>query len=114
MITTIPPIGFLVDLPFGVLMWTSIAQFLLLIIFPEDSNFVLLRILRNLNAAIHKLVNLAKPSFVFSRLLPLYAALLLFVLRYYVFPFTLDYEIWNFYQLPLERLWLETMRDFGF
>ena len=39
MITTIPPVGILIDLPFGVLMWTSIAHFLLILVMREDSDF---------------------------------------------------------------------------
>jgi hypothetical protein len=114
MITTIPPIGFLVDFPFGVLMWSSFAQFLLLVVLREDSDFAPLRLLRGLNAPVHAVVNFIKPAFVINRLLPLYAAFLLFILRYYLFPLILDYDIWNFYQMPLERLIVETKADLGF
>ncbi len=114
MITTIPPIGFLVDFPFGVLMWASLAQFSLLIVLKEDSSFILLRVLRGLNMPIHMVFQLITPRFVIKRLLPLYTALMLFIMRYYVFPIVLDYEIWNFYQMPLEALISETKSDLGF
>jgi hypothetical protein len=114
MITTIPPIGFLIDFPFGVLMWASLAQFMLLIVLKEDSNFVVLKLLRGLNMPIHMVFQLITPQFVINRLLPLYTALILFIMRYYVFPLILDYEIWNFYQMPLEALITDTKADLGF
>ena len=45
MITTTPPIGILIDLPFGLLMWTSFVHFLLIIVMNEDSSFSLERLL---------------------------------------------------------------------
>jgi hypothetical protein len=74
MITTTPPIGILIDLPFGLLMWTSFVHFLLIIAMNEDSGFLLLRLSRGLNAPIYAVINLIKPAFIISRLLPLYAA----------------------------------------
>ena len=74
MITTTPPIGILIDLPFGFLMWTSFVHFLLIIVMNEDSGFALLRLLRGLNAPIYAAISLIKPAFIISRLLPLYAA----------------------------------------
>lgn len=114
MITTIPPIGFLVDFPLGVLMWASLVQFLLLIVLKEDSNFVILKLLRGLNRPVHMGIQLVSPRFIINRLFPLYAALILFILRYYVCPLVLDYEIWNFYQMPLEALISDTKADLGF
>ena len=74
MITTTPPIGILIDLPFGLLMWASFVHFLLIIVMNEDSAFSLLRLLRGLNAPIYAVISLIKPAFIISRLLPLYAA----------------------------------------
>ena len=44
MITTTPPIGILIDLPFGLLMWTSFVHFLLIIVMNEDSGLSLIHI----------------------------------------------------------------------
>ena len=95
-------------------MWASLAQFMLLIVLKEDSNFVVLKLLRGLNMPIHMVFQLITPQFVINRLLPLYTALILFIMRYYVFPLILDYEIWNFYQMPLEALITDTKADLGF
>lgn len=114
MITTIPPIGILIDLPFGVLMWTSFAHFLLLIVVREDANFIILRVLRGINSPVHRAIDLLRPSFIIVRLAPLYYALVLFVLRYYLLPFLVGFDLWNFYDMPLERLLLSAKEDLGF
>ena len=113
MITTIPPIGILIDLPFGLLMWSSFAHFLLIIVMNEGSGFSLLRLLQGLNAPIYVTISLTKPAFIISRLLPLYAAVILFIVRYYVLPLVLGYEVWSFDDMPLERLLLSAKSDLG-
>ena len=113
MITTTPPIGILIDLPFGLLMWTSFVHFLLLIVMNERSSFSLLRLLHGLNAPIYVAISLIKPAFIISRLLPLYAAVILFIIRYYVFPLVVGYDVWSFDDMPLERLLLSAKSDLG-
>ena len=113
MITTTPPIGILIDLPFGLLMWTSFAHFLLIIVMKEGSGFSLLRLLHRLNAPIHVTISLIKPAFIISRLLPLYATVTLFIIRYYVLPLALGFDVWSFNELPLERLLLSAKSNLG-
>ena len=113
MITTTPPIGILIDLPFGLLMWTSFAHFLLIIVMNEGSGFSLLRLLHGLNAPIYVTISLIKPAFIISRLLPLYAAVILFMTRYYVLPLVVGYDVWSFDDMPLERLLLSAKSNLG-
>ena len=113
MITTTPPIGILIDLPFGLLMWSSFAHFLLIIVMNEGSGFSLLRLLQGLNAPIYVTISLTKPAFIISRLLPLYAAVILFIIRYYVLPLVVGYDVWSFDDMPLERLLLSAKSDLG-
>ena len=114
MITTIPPVGVLIDLPFGVLMWTSVAHFLLVMVMREDSAFIVLRFLCVVNYPIHQVTNLVKPSFIIARLTPLYCALVMFILRYYLLPLLIGFDVWNFYDMPLESLLLSAKADLGF
>ena len=114
MITTIPPVGILIDLPFGVLMWTSLAHFLLILVMREDSTFIILRVVRGVNSPIHQTINLVKPNFIITRLAPLYCALVLFILRYYLLPLVVGFDVWNFSDMPLERLLLSAKADLGF
>ena len=113
MITTIPPIGILIDLPFGLLMWTSFVHFLLIIVMNEDSNFSPLRLLRGLNAPIYAVISLTKPAFIISRRLPLYAAGFLLIIRYYVLPLAVGFDVWSFGNMPLEGLLLSAKSDLG-
>ena len=113
MITTTPPIGILIDLPFGLLMWTSFVHFLLIIVMNEDSGFSPLRLLRGLNAPIYAVISLTKPAFIINRLLPLYAAGILFIIRYYVLPLAVGFDVWGFGDMPLERLLLSAKSDLG-
>ena len=113
MITTIPPLGILIDLPFGLLMWTSFMHFLLITVMNEDSGFSLLRMLRLLNAPIFAAISLIKPAFIISRLLPFYATVILFIVRYYVLPLAVGFDVWSFDDMPLERLFLSAKSDLG-
>ena len=79
----------------------------------EDSGFSLIRLLRGLNAPIYAAINLIKPNSIINRLLPLYAAGILFIIRYYVLPLTLGFDVWSFSDMPLERLLLLAKSDLG-
>tara|TARA_B100000963_G_C22309224_1_gene529283 strand:+ start:242 stop:586 length:345 start_codon:yes stop_codon:yes gene_type:complete len=114
MITTIPPVGILIDLPFGVLMWTSLAHFLLIMVMREDSDFIVLRVLRSVNSPVHQTISLTQPNFIIARLTPIYSALVLFITRYYLLPLVVGFDVWNFYDMPLERLLLSAWADLGF
>ena len=113
MITTTPPIGILIDLPFGLLMWTSFVHFAVITVMNEADRFSLLRLLRGLNAPIYATISFIKPAFIISRLLPLYAAVILFIIRYYVLPLTLGFDVWSFSDMPLESLLLRAKSDMG-
>jgi hypothetical protein len=56
---------------------------------------------------------LIKPAFIISRLLPLYAAGILFIIRYYVLPLAIGFDVWSFSDMPLERMLLSAKSDFG-
>ena len=113
MITLIPPIGILIDIPLGILMWTMVGQFLLGIFLPNDNRLAVLRIIRGLNTPILFLVDLVQPAFINERLAPLYAALVLFIARYYLFPLIIGFDVENFAQMPLEKLLLSAKSDLG-
>ena len=98
MITTIPPVGILIDLPFGVLMWTSVVALFTYFGDERRLSFFILRVLRGVNSPIHRAINLVKPNFIITRLAPLYSALVLFILRYYLLPLLVGFDVWNFYR----------------
>ena len=113
MITLIPPMGILIDIPLGILMWTIVGQFALDIFLRDNSRLALLRIIRGLNAPILFLTGLIQPTFINDRLAPLYAVLVIFIARYYLFPLIIGFDVDSFSQMPLEKLLLSAKADLG-
>ena len=113
MINFIPPMGILIDIPLGILMWTIVGQFVLDIFLRDDSRLALLRIIRGLNAPILFLTGLIQPAFINDRLALLYAALMIFIARYYLFPLIIGFDVESFSQMPLEKLLLSAKADLG-
>ena len=113
MITLIPPMGILIDIPLGILMWSMLAHFVLGIFLRDDSRLALVRLIRGLNTPILFLSGLIQPSFINDRLAPAYAALVLFIARYYLFPLIIGFDVENFLQMPLEKLLLSVKADLG-
>ena len=111
MITLIPPLGILIDIPLGILMWTLSLQFLLGIFISENSRLRFVQIIRGVNTPVLMLTNLIRPGFVIDRLAPLYAALILFIARYYLFPLIIGFDVESFTQMPLEKLLLSAKTD---
>ena len=113
MITLIPPLGILIDIPLGILMWTLSLQFVLGIFISEDSRLKFVQIIRGVNIPVLVLTNLIRPGFIVDRLAPLYAALILFIARYYLFPLIIGFDVESFTQMPLEKLLLSAKTDLG-
>ena len=113
MITLIPPIGFLIDIPLGIVMWTMVGQFVLGIFLRDDSRLALTRIIYGLNTPILCLTGLIQPAFINNRLAPIYAALVIFIARYYLFPLIIGSDVESFSQMPLEKLLLSAKSDLG-
>ena len=111
MITLIPPLGILIDIPLGILMWTLSLQFVLGIFISEDSRLKFVQIIRGVNTPVLVLTNLIRPGFIIDRLAPLYAALILFIARYYLFPLIIGFDVESFTQMPLEKLLLSAKTD---
>ena len=113
MITIIPPLGILIDIPLGILMWTLSVQFVLGIFISENTRLKFVQIIRGVNTPVLVLTNLIRPGFIIDRLAPLYAALILFIARYYLFPLIIGFDVESFTQMPLEKLLLSAKTDLG-
>ena len=113
MITLIPPMGILIDIPLGILMWNMLAQFVLGIFLRDDSRLALVRLIHGLNTPILFISGSIQPAFINDRLAPVYAALVLFIARYYLLPLIIGFEVESFSQMPLEKLLLSAKADLG-
>ena len=113
MITLIPALGILIDIPLGILMWALSVQFVLSIFISDNSRLKFAQIIRGVNTPVLVLTNLIRPSFIIDRLAPLYAALILFIARYYLFPLIIGFDVESFTQMPLEKLLFSAKTDLG-
>lgn len=113
MVSHIPALGILLDLLFGILMWASCVQFLLTVFVNEDSKFILLGIVRKTTAGSLFAVRFIAPSFLASKVMPLYLAFVLFIIRFYAQPALLGYDVVSFSAMPLEALVKGVFTDFG-
>ena len=109
----IPALGVLIDLPLGILMWGAILRFLLSMAIKEDSKAGVMRLLNGLVMPLVKLLRHATPRWVIDRTAPLYLAFLLFILRFYVAPLAIGYDIAGLGGLPLENLILSVRSEIG-
>ena len=106
-------LGLLIDIPLGILMWAAILRFVLTVFMKEDSRFVLMRMTTSMTAPLIKVVAYLAPSWIIDRIMPLFVAFVLFVIRYYVMPLILGYDVEAFSALPVEHLLLSVQDDLG-
>ena len=109
-----PALGILIDLPLGILMWMAILRFLLSMVLSEDGRTGPMRLLNAVVMPPMRMVALITPTWVIDRAAPLYLAFLLFILRYYVAPLIVSYDIYSVTSLPLEHLLMSAIAEFGF
>ena len=109
----VPALGVLIDLPLGILMWCAILRFLLSMAVKEDSKAGVMRLLNGLVMPLVHAVRYTTPRWVIDRTAPLYLAFLLFILRFYVAPLAIGYDITGLGGLPLENLILSVRSEIG-
>ena len=112
LIQSAPALGILVDLPLGVLMWTALLRFLLTIFIKEDSRVLPMRLLVSFTNPVMAATRPLTPAWVIDRIAPLYSAIILLILRYYLFPFVIGYDVLSFGNMPLEGMVLSVYFDF--
>ena len=107
-----PALGILVDLPLCVLMWAALLRFLLTIFIKEDSRVLPMRLLVSFTTPVMATTRPVTPRWVIDRIAPLYAAIILLILRYYTFPLLIGYDVLSFGNLPLEGMVLSVYFDY--
>ena len=112
LVQSAPALGILVDLPLGVLMWAALLRFLLTIFIKEDSRVLLMRLLVSFTSPVMAATRPLTPAGLIDRIAPLYAAIILLILRYYLFPLVIGYDVLSFGNMPLEGMVLSVYFDF--
>ena len=112
LIQSAPALGILVDLPLGVLMWAALLRFLLTIFIKEGSRVLPMRLLVSFTSPVMAATRPLTPAWVIDRIAPFYAAIILLIIRYYLFPLVIGYDVLSFGNLPLEGMVLSVYFDF--
>ena len=109
----IPALGILIDLPLGILMWGAVLRFLLSMVIQEDSRMPVMRFLNGLVMPLVRIVQFFTPRWVIDRLAPVYLAFWLLILRYYVVPLAVGYDVNGFSDMSIEHLLISVWIDYG-
>ena len=105
------PIGLiLVDSMLGLAMWLCLGRFFLSIALAETSKFFLMRWLIQATTPIITATEKLRPGFLPEKLFPVYAAWLIFMLRFYLLPLTFGAPVAHFFDFPLEATLIEAVR----
>ena len=112
LVQSTPALGILLDLPLGVLMWAALLRFLLTIFIKEDSRVLLMRLLVSLTNPVIAATRPQTPAWVINRIAPFYTAVILLILRYYLLPLVIGYDVLSFSNMPFEGMVLSVYFDF--
>jgi uncharacterized protein YggT (Ycf19 family) len=97
------PIAVIVfDYILGAAMWTLIGRFGMSIFVSEQSDFFFMRAFVKFTDPMIRVMEKITPPFLIDRLKPLYVAWFLFMIRFYVMPLILGYDVMGMLSFPLE------------
>ena len=102
MINEFPLAVILFDYVLGAAMWTLIGRFGMSIFVPEQSDFFFMRAFVKVTDPLIRAMAVLTPPFLIERLKPLYVAWFLFMLRFYLMPLILGYDVMGMLSFPLE------------
>ncbi len=101
--TEVFPIWVIVfDYSMGIVMWTLIGRTGMSIFQPEDSKFFFSRVFIKLTEPILKAFAVVTPGFLIRPMIPLYIAWFFFMIRFYLMPWLLGYDVMGMLSFPLE------------
>ena len=97
------PIAVIVfDYVLGAAMWTLIGRFGMSIFVAEKSDFFFMKAFVKFTDPMIRVMAKVTPPFLIDRLKPLYVAWFLFMIRFYVMPLLLGYDVMGMLSFPLE------------
>jgi hypothetical protein len=91
-----------IDYILGVVMWTLIGRFAMGIFLAEDSNFFFMRFFVKSTNPILRVFRPITPGFLIDPLVPLFIAWFFFMVRFYLMPWLLGYDVMGMLSFPLE------------
>jgi len=103
----------LLDYTLGAAMWTLIGRFGMTIFLNEDSDFFFMRAFMKVTEPMIRAMSFLTPGFLVDRLKPLYVAWFLFMIRFYMMPLFLGYDVMGMLSFPLESEAAKIVYDLG-
>jgi hypothetical protein len=91
-----------IDYVLGMIMWTLIGRVAMNIFLPIDSEFFFMKVFVKLTNPILRLFRIVTPKFLLEPLIPLYVAWFFFMIRFYLMPWLLGYDVMGMLSFPLE------------
>ena len=92
----------LLDYVLGAAMWTLIGRFGMSLFVSEHTDFFFMRAFVKFTDPMINVMAKLTPPFLIDRLKPLYVAWFLFMIRFYVMPLMLGYDVMGMLSFPLE------------
>ena len=96
------PLVYFIDYLLGIIMWTLIGRVAMNIFQKEDSEFFFMKVFVKYTNPLIKKFSFITPSFLIDRLIPLYVAWFLYMIRFYLIPLILGYNVMGVLSFPLE------------
>ena len=90
------------DMAFGIIQWLLILRFIYGIFLPENSRIPGVQQISKFTDPIIALFGFLTHSLVIHRVKPLYVALYFAVIRFYILPTFIGYEVYGFADLTIE------------
>jgi hypothetical protein len=91
-----------IDYVLGLVMWTLIARVAMNIFLPLNSDFFFMKAFVKLTNPVLRVFRPVTPGFLIDPLVPLFVAWFFFMVRFYLMPWLLGYDVMGMLSFPLE------------
>lgn len=102
----------MIDGLFGLVQWALLIRFVYGIFLPENSRLFGVRHLNRASEPIVRLFGFMTADWMIQRIRPLYVGFLILIIRFYILPTALDYDVTGLQALSLEALTLSLINQF--
>ena len=102
-----------IDYLMGMTMWTLIGRTGMSFFLPQNSTFFFMRFFVQVTDPLIKVFGPVTPGFLVAPMVPLYVAWFFFMIRFYVMPWLLGYEVMGMLSFPLEGEIARAIYSFG-
>lgn len=103
----------LIDYMMGLVMWTLVGRFGMSIFVSEQSDFFFIKAFVRMTDPMIKAMAKLTPGFLVDRLRPLYVAWFIFMIRFYIMPVVIGYDVMGMLSFPLESELALIIYDIG-